>query len=139
MDMLILMIGGLVLTILFFMIFNFSWGQRKYAIEKFKLYREENAKFYSELESFITFYGAGSVYVFSDSDITYAEIKDAMCEKFDIEYSEAELRKLIHSRLSTAEISEYIERMKHQQGVVHSVKNRMNFAKSNFQQNQIVA
>lgn len=139
MDMLILMLGGLVLTVLFFMIFNFSWGQRKYAIEKFKLYRNENLKFYNDLEAFILFYNAGSLDVFSDSDITYAEIKEALFEKFDIEYSEGELRKLISSRLTTAELSEYIERMKHQQDIVHSVQSRMNFVKSNMQQNQIVA
>jgi hypothetical protein len=132
-----LLIIGFTITIMFYIMDNAilpSVGiSRKCIVLKLENNKNRDLKLLEEIEEMIIDNQAWSLNAFPDSDVTYEEYIDALKEKYSIEYSDAEFKRLKSGSLSRRSIKEYIYKIKNQEEAITAFQMDLEYQKSTLQ------
>ena len=99
---------------------NNTVATRKYLLAKFKDIKSKNLKLQEEFEELIAIHTIWGQIIDTDTHIN--EYLEALKEKIEIEYSDAEYLKLLKTHLDKNNISEHMEKFRYHQDVLISLR-----------------
>lgn len=101
---------------------NRQWGRKKYLLTKFTHNKAIIYRITQDMRKLLLETNAWNSTLFKDDNTTYREYLEVLEDKYEVEYSDSQFKALKKKRLSSHELTEYIQKLVIQEDNLNQVR-----------------